>query len=101
MGAVMIEIKQQSLMANPLGFAGALMAVSSGCSRAWWAGDQQYSILEMPYGLSIKIRKPAKSTTQFGIDIAEIAMQLMPGVPYQIEQDGDMVRVIGLKDKGQ
>ena len=88
-------------MANRLGFAGALMAVSAGCTRAWWAGDQQYSILKMSYGLSIKIRKPAKSATQFGIDIAEIAMQLMPGVPYQIEQDGDMVRVVGLKNKGQ
>lgn len=88
-------------MANQLGFAGALMAVSAGCTRAWWAGDQQYSILKMPYGLSIKIRKPAKSATQFGIDIAEIAMQLMPGAPYQIEQDGDMVRVVGLKNKGQ
>ena len=88
-------------MANPLGFAGALMAVSAGCTRAWWAGDEQYSVLEMSYGLSIKIRKPAKSATQFGIDIAEIAMQLMPGVPYQIEQDGDMVRVVGLKNKGQ
>lgn len=88
-------------MANPLGFAGALMAVSAGCTRAWWAGDEQYSVLEMSYGLSIKIRKPAKNAAQFGIDIAEIAMQLMPGVPYQIEQDGDMVRVVGLKNKGQ
>lgn len=89
----MIKIKPHSLMANPLGFAGALIAAQNKCTRAWWAGDEQYSILEFPYGLHIKVRKPA-SATQIETDIADIVNQLMPDGFLKIELDGsDCFRV--------
>ena len=84
----MIKIKPHSLRANPLGFAGALIAAQNKCTRAWWAGDEQYSILEFPYGLHIKVRKPATSA-QIESDIEDIIKQLMPDGILKIESDGD------------
>ena len=75
-------------MLNALGFAGAFIAAQNKCTRAWWAGDEQYSILEFPYGLHIKVRKPA-SAKQIETDIADIVNQLMPDGFLKIEQDGD------------
>lgn len=90
-------IKQQSFMNNPFGLLGALVAIKNKCYNAWWAGDEQYSVLEFDYGLSIKIRKPIKNDEQLFADIDEIINHCMPNTPHTIERDGDFVRAIRIK----
>ena len=92
-----MKIVQQSLMNNPLGLIGAVYALKNGCHCAWWAGDQQYSVLEFDYGLSIKIRKQIKSENQLSKDILEIVNHCMPKETYKIERDGDFIRIKKLK----
>ncbi len=92
----MIEIKQHSMMNNPLGLIGAAIAFSRDCTAAWWAGDEQYSILEFPYGLHIKVRKPTPPA-QIKKDVDDIIKQLMPDGFLKIERDGaDCFRVYKL-----
>ena len=89
-------------MRGTFGLLGAVMiAAPNGVSRAWWAGDEQYSILEFPYGLSIKVRKPTPAA-QIQTDVEDIIKQLMPDGFLKIETDGDIIRVFNLtKEKKQ
>ena len=95
-------IKQYSLMDNSLGLAGVVLAHQSGVYAAWTAHtsrnnyDMTYSILEMDYGLSIKIRSNPGNAKQVEKDIKEIIKHCMPDTEYKIEQDCNLVRVIKL-----
>ena len=96
----MIEIKQRSLMANPLGLLGACHFVNNfGVRAAWETADGKYSILAMPYGLSICVRTGVLDDG----DIGEIVAHCLPNCHVwrtEISSDSDIIRIINLDQGG-
>lgn len=95
-----MEIKQRSLMANPLGLLGACHFVNNfGVRAAWETADGKYSILAMPYGLSICVRTGVLDDG----DIAEIVAHCLPNCRVwriEISSDSDIIRIINQEPGG-
>lgn len=89
-----MEIKQRSLMDNPFGLLGACHFINYfGVRAAWETADGKYSILAMPYGLSICVRTGVVGDG----DIAEIVAHCLPNCRVwrtEISSDSDIIRII-------